>query len=268
MSTDAASVIAADIQAPRSRTRGRTGFFFGMGLLLLGLVVVGFAPTLYLRALFPVPPIPPHLYLHGSILTTWFLWLVSQTWLVRTGRTAQHRRMGVAGAIVAAAVTFAGPMASFGLISRVRAAGVPWDADMSGLLGPQMQGVKMLDFFSGVIWGNFFSIAIFAALVWSAVILRRRPQAHKRLMLLASIAIIAPALGRISRIPYLGGEAGPMPAIVFLGLLAMVFGYDLRTRRRLHPATLCGGGLIIVGVILQQFVSASEWGKHVVQAMA
>jgi len=266
MSTDAASVLAADIQ-PKSRPRARPSFFFGMALLLLGLVIVGFAPTFYLRALFPVPPIPPHLYLHGAILTCWFLWLVLQTWLVRTGRTAQHRRLGVAGAVIAAAVVLAGPMASFGLITRVRATGVPWEADMSGLLGPQMQGVKMIDFFSGVIWGNFFSIAIFAALISSAIILRKRPQAHKRLMLLASIAIIAPALGRISRIAYLGGEAGPMPAIVFLGLLLLVFGYDIRTRRRPHRATLSGGGLIVVGVALQQFVSASEWGKAVVQSM-
>jgi hypothetical protein len=268
MSTDAASVVAGDIRRPAAKARAGSSFFFGMSVLLLGFVLFGFAPTFYLRAFFPTPPIPPYLYLHGAVLSAWFAWFVSQTWLVRTGRTPRHRRMGVVGAIIAAVVVVVGPMASFGLISRMRAAGLAWDADMGPLIDPQLHGVKMLDLFSGVVWINFISIAIFALLVTAAVLLRGRPQAHKRLMLLASITIITPALGRIARTPHLGGEAGPFMPIVLLALLLAVIAHDVFTRRRLHPATACGVGLIVAGVVMQQFFSTSEWGKLVVQNMA
>ena len=52
------------------------------------------------REFFPVEPIPGYLYVHGAVLTSWFVWLVLQTSLVRGGNTALHRRMGVIGAII------------------------------------------------------------------------------------------------------------------------------------------------------------------------
>jgi hypothetical protein len=81
--------------------------------------MIGFAPTLYLRPLFAVPPIPGYLYVHGSVLTAWFVWLVVQTTMVRTGRTALHRRFGVIGAVIAAAVVVAGPMATMGFVATL-----------------------------------------------------------------------------------------------------------------------------------------------------
>jgi hypothetical protein len=80
-------------------------------------------------------------------------------------------------------------------------------------------------------------------LVTLAVVYRGRPDAHKRLMLLASISFMGPAVARISRWPLLGGEQGPFTPAVLLGLLAAVVVYDLITLRRVHPATLFGVGL-------------------------
>ena len=77
--------------------RARSKFFFGMSIVLLLLILSGFAPTLYLRAFFDVPPIPSHLYLHGSILTGWFVWMVVQTSLVQTGPRSGRSRLGRRG---------------------------------------------------------------------------------------------------------------------------------------------------------------------------
>jgi len=46
---------------------------------LLAALLVGFAPTLFLRSLFDVPPIPAYLYVHGIVLTTWFVLVFAQT---------------------------------------------------------------------------------------------------------------------------------------------------------------------------------------------
>ena len=52
------------------RTRSR--FYLGMTLVLAAIVLTGFMPTLFGRALFNVPKMPGHLYLHGIVLAGWF----------------------------------------------------------------------------------------------------------------------------------------------------------------------------------------------------
>jgi hypothetical protein len=238
-----------------------------MSLFLLALVLIGFAPTLYLRSFFPIPPVPPYLYVHGAILTAWFVWLAAQTSLVRSGRISTHRKMGVVGGVIALGVAFAGPMATMGVVRRARAAGARWDTDMSLVLGPAMKGVKAMDFISSVVWGNLISIVTFALLVSAALPLRKNAQAHKRLMLFASIAIIGPALARISRLPHMGGENGPSGAIVLCALVLAMVAHDLYTRRRVHPSTMAGCSVLVAGLASLRFISASEWGQQIVRMM-
>ena len=102
MSIENAIPIVAQRTNGTALVRAQSKFFLGMSIVLLLFVLSGFAPTLYLRAFFDVPPIPASIYLHGGILTGWFVWLVVQTSLVQTARTATHRRLGVVGVAWAA----------------------------------------------------------------------------------------------------------------------------------------------------------------------
>jgi hypothetical protein len=111
------------------------------------------------------------------------------------------------------------------------------------------------------------SIFTFLVLMVSAILLRRRPDAHKRLMLLASITIIGPALARISRWPVLGGEQGPFVLIVLLLLLSALLVYDFSATKRVHPATLVGGGFAILISIAGNMIGASEFGQTIVRRM-
>jgi hypothetical protein len=135
----------------------------------------------------------------------------------------------------------------------------------AGELG--VEGVPMLNFASQVVWGNFASIAVFAGLLAAAILLRRTPQAHKRLIVLASIAILGPALARISRWPVFGGEDGPFIPAVLVGLLLAVIAHDLVTARRLHKATWIGCGIIVLATIAQQIIAGSEFGLNVVRML-
>lgn len=91
-------------------------------------------------------------------------------------------------------------------------------------------------------------IVLFAVLVTVAVVFRRRPEAHKRLMLLATITLLNPALGRL---------VGRYLDVGLLGFLVMIFTltdvfvivaviHDLRTRRSVHPALVWGGSAVVV----------------------
>ena len=114
---------------------------------------------------------------------------------------------------------------------------------------------------SGVVWMNIGSAVAFAVLVVSAVALRRRPEAHKRLMLLASVAIIGPALARLARWPIFGGELGPFVQIATWLIFAAVLAHDVWTRRQPHPATLAGIGLVLATNFAARFVAASDAGR-------
>ena len=262
MSSDSDAIpLVAQRAKDTALVRSRSKFFFGMSVVLLVFVVSGFAPTLYLRAFFDVPPIPGYLYLHGAILTGWFVWLVLQTSLVQTARTATHRRLGIAGAVWAAAVVAGGLLATFNVVGRVVAGGLDLGADTSAIPELGVAGVTLEAFLSEVVWLNLASVCAFALLILAAILLRGRPSAHKRLMLLASIAIIGPALARVSRWPPFGGEDSPFVLVVLLSLLAALVVHDLLTTKRVHPATLLGGALLILlAGVVGAVVASSPFG--------
>jgi hypothetical protein len=90
------------------------------------------------------------------------------------------------------------------------------------------------------------SILVFSGLVAAAVIARGRAQAHKRLMLLATLSILdAP----IARWP---GAPGALGVFVLVDLfVAVAILYDVVSRRRVHPAYLWGGAIIVAGQTLR-----------------
>jgi hypothetical protein len=262
-----ASSVSRSIQ--RAGVGRRDPFFFGMSIVLLLTVLIGFLPTLYLRGFRDLSPLPGHLHVHGAILTAWFVWLVVQTSLIKTNRVAHHRRLGGLGAILGLAVVFAGPLATFNLVPRIRAAGLDLEMDISALgvsgLGSDMSIARFLS--GTVVWPNIASVATFAVLLLAALFLRRRPDTHKRLMLLASISIVGPALARISRWPVLGGEQGPfIPLALVLLLLAVVL-HDVISTRRMHPATLLGAAFAVLMTIGGLAIGTSQFGEAFVREM-
>ena len=104
-------------------------------------------------------------------------------------------------------------------------------------------------------------------MVATAILLRRTPQTHKRLIVLASIAIVGPALARISRWPVLGGEDGVFIPLVLVALVLAVIAHDLVAEPRVHTATVMGCTAIVLGAIAQQVIAGSELGLAVVRML-
>lgn len=104
-------------------------------------------------------------------------------------------------------------------------------------------------------------------LLGCAVVMRNRSDVHKRFMMLASLSIVAPAIARISRWPGLGGDLGPFVPIVMLLLLSAMVGFDLYSRRRMHWATLAGGGFLVLGIVASSVVARSDFGLWVLRRL-
>lgn len=211
----------------RQKTVGRRGrlFYTGMAVVAAAIVFAGFARTYYLRDLFRRPPLVPLVHLHGILFTSWLVLLLSQVTLVAAKRTDLHRRLGAVGAVLAVL------MIGVGTITAIHAA-------KRGFVVPG--GPPPLVFL--VI--PMFDILVFSILVAAAFYYRRQSETHKRLMLLATIAILPPA---IARLPFAFILAtGPLAffGLADLVLVACIF-YDIVAHRRLHPAYLWGGLVLI-----------------------
>jgi hypothetical protein len=185
MPSPANSALAAPLTRPQRLPR----FFQGLSLALLLVVLLGFTRTLYARLLFPVPQISWFLYLHGSVLTAWFALLFIQSTLVAAHRTDLHRKLGVVGLFLAIAVLTVSVIAVSGYPRHVKA----------GLL--TIDTVFDIHTATTILWTDFAALTLFTGLVSTALILRRRKEAHRRLMAFASMAIIGPAAARTAELP-------------------------------------------------------------------
>lgn len=211
----------------RPRWPAERVFYLTMAVAVAVTVFVGFARSFFLRPLFPNWPSPsePIFYAHGAVFASWYALLVLQASLVTAGRVSLHRRVGLAGAGLAAAMVVLGTLAA--LIAAHRPTG------FVGIPIPPLifLAVPLAD------------IVIFAILITSAIAKRKDPQSHKRLMLIASISLLAAALARW---PVLHGM-GPM---AFFGatdlFLIPLIVWDLKSRGRLHPATIWAGSLLVL----------------------
>ncbi|HET9338420.1 MAG TPA: hypothetical protein VFQ55_05435 [Casimicrobiaceae bacterium] len=222
-------------RAPSSERR----FYTGISIAILATVLVGFARSFFLRPLFPDWPSPTErvFYVHGAVFTAWIVLLVTQASFVAAGRTDIHRRTGGFGAGLAALMVVLGVYAA--LIAARRPGG------FIDVPVPPMQFLAV----------PFFDLMLFGSLVALAIAKRGEPQAHKRLMLLATINLTTAAIARWPVVSTLGPPAVFGATDLFIVALAA---WDVRTRGRLHPATLWGGLAILVSQPLRLLVSGTE----------
>jgi|SRR6185295_712551 len=208
--------------------RGHTDrlFFTGMALACALTVLIGFAPSYFLRGA-ELPTLRPLYQIHGALFTSWVVLLMAQTSLVAANRTDIHRRLGLAGVVLAALVFIAGVTVS---IETLRRNGGP-------VPDPRV--------FLSIPLGD---IIVFGVLVTAAFLLRHRSDWHKRLLLLATISLLTAAVARF--FIYTGIANGPTGVIFFFGGTdAFVFAialYDYMSRGRIHPATLWGGAAVVL----------------------
>jgi hypothetical protein len=251
MPTNSINLDAVVAGTPAVARRGR--FFQIMAVCLLVVVVMGFARTLLLRAWYPVPLIPAYIEVHGLVMVLWYVLLVIQTSLVAVHRTDLHRRLGVFGAVLAVIVV----AADLNMVLHY-----PGHYTRSSQIGTDGLPQPPLETAIGFFWGDLGGVVVFAVLVAIALWLRRRNlEVHKRLMLLAAVDLIGPALGRFGDIPQLWNNVLPsqglltLSTVALMGLPLIVILHDLFTPRRVYMASIlgalgCVGSAIAVPALL------------------
>jgi hypothetical protein len=211
--------VPAVIRKRRERT-----FYISMSLAILITVFAGFAPTYYLRPFYTPSSLMPLLHLHGVVFTSWLVLFMVQTTLVAAHRTDIHRRLGIAGGVIAVLMIVVGVVTAL-VRAKQGATPLPEVSPLSFLVIPL---------------GDLF---VFAILIAAGFFFRRRPDVHKRLMMLATISILGAA---IARLPFAIMQAGPPAFFGFTDVFVLAcIVYDLVTLRRVHRATALAAFLII-----------------------
>lgn len=204
------------------RPRADRGLYTWAALAAVIVVFAGFARTYYMKGVFGAPALSGLVHLHGFVMTLWFALFVVQVRLVAKRRVRLHRRLGVFGGVLAAAVVAVGTLTAITAAGLGRSPGPPPLVFLSIPLG---------------------DMVVFATLVSLGLAYRNRPDVHKRLLLLATLSILTAA---IARLPFDAIRAAGIPLFFALTDLCIVVcvGIDLAKNRRLHPAF--GWGLLFV----------------------
>jgi hypothetical protein len=222
-------MVAVSIPAARHSAGDDRRFYVWMGLLAAAVTVVGFTPRYFLPLSAGTFHAPTLVHLHGLVMFSWIVLFVVQSTLAARGRLPLHRTLGVFGVAVLTLVVWTGAEVALLQMGRRLAAGV----------GDRARAFAAFP----------LSLCVLLVPLFVAAILRRRePEHHQRLMLLVTLIAINPALARV--IAIFTGTPGPKNAVAggvaILGLIAAAAARDVRLRGAVHPAYAWGGAFVAV----------------------
>jgi uncharacterized membrane protein len=222
MAMEAAARVAPRPRAPFAPYHKWDRNFFALYVALLWCGILGgFVPEIVQHVAQHKPPFPLIVHVHAVVFLGWLVLLTAQVVLIRRRRADLHRKLGIAAMMLAAAMVVVGPATAF-YMQRYHW-GTP-DSD------PPFLAIQLTD------------VVAFAGLASAAFALRADSPAHKRLILLATLYISDAGFARLfggSVHGLLGNGFWPLFATLYLAndvLILGMGGYDLFTRKRLHPA--------------------------------
>lgn len=221
------------------------GFYLFQAALMAAIVMAGFWPF-YAELPRAVGARPPIVYVHAAAFTVWLGLFAIQTALVYRRNVRLHRRLGVATA------WYAVVLIALGIAVALEA---PADHVRNG--------EWTLDAAAGFLVLPFGDVLLFGGLLGAAVYYRRQPELHKRLMLLASVALIFPGAARLAE--------PNIPLILVLWFLPVVLAmiFDRFTTGRVHRVYYVGAVVMLVFFARAALMTAEPWlkiGRPIVQA--
>jgi len=246
-------------------------FYFAMALTCLAIAVLGFMPTYFLPMAQGRFKAEPLVHIHGLVLFSWMALFCTQTWLVAQGKTVAHRTWGMLGVAIATAMVF---VVTAVVSLRVAQASLPGQPEG---LAHQVRAFA---------WVSMGGIGFFAMLFVLAIVNIRRPETHKRLLLLATISMLGAPIARwflTFLAPHGGPPPTPPPGLPLVGappvfvavppallgdlLLFLAMWVDWRTRGRPHPVYLIGGAAMLALHLTQVPVAESPAWQAIAAAI-
>ena len=212
-------------------------FFFYYCCILLILIVGGFGIHGFVKYE-EMHSVTLLIAIHGIVMVIWYSLVLFQAWLIRVDNVTLHMGLGYTSIVLALILIVSGILIG---VESYKGSG---------------KAINIL--------GNFLNMLNFAILYSFAIFFRKKAGTHKRLILLASIAMLAPALVRIVR-TFGADEFITLP--LWLLTLIILPIYDFRKLKRVQLVTILGTCLILIGLILNITVGMSEGWSSLMESI-
>ena len=260
MTTSSEAAISTGLDGVGRAEPRSSSFYFSMALIFATIALVGFAPTYLIPLAANRFEAPAPVHIHGLLFFGWTMVLVFQTRLVGRGRIDLHRALGLGGISLATAMVFTGVTLVVHNLSELTAVGHAATARAGAIVATTQ-------------------ISMFAAFFAVAIANVRRPEIHKRAMLLATVNLMNAAAARLvlalaattagMSIADFRARANPGQVLVagvggalvvdLLILAAIV--YDWRTRGRPHRIYVIGGACVLAVQVLRIPLAQTAIGR-------
>jgi hypothetical protein len=222
------------------RTNSRY-FYFQMALACTAIAFVGFVPSYWTPMVAGTLQKAPVTHLHGIVFFAWSLYVVWQSWLGASGQVARHRAAGLIGVSLATAMLIFGVMVSIQRMHESAAGG-------HAALGEEVALVSMTN------------ILLFAALIVAALMNLRRPEWHKRLMVMAMISILGAPIARWLMVYLHQAPPAPLSDWLVCAIAAVPLLHDWRAKGRVHNAAwLAFAAIVAVRMVRIPLAGTQGW---------
>ncbi|MGP8269429.1 MAG: hypothetical protein ACLQLH_05130 [Terracidiphilus sp.] len=220
-------------------------FYFSMSLLIAAIVVWGFSHTIDANLFHPAVPRPVLLWFHATAFSTWVVFFIVQSTLVRTHNVKLHKLFGWFGAGLGTVMVILGTITSI-VMARF---------DNYRLHLPGTDAFLIVPFYDMAAFGTLFALAI----LW-----RKKPEFHRRLIFIATCCLLDAAFGRVDYIYTHGLFYYCLDGVILLGVLR-----DLFVNRRVHKVYLTALPILLVTQIFVVYTwkSSSPWWLHIAHSI-
>jgi hypothetical protein len=219
---------------PRAHTLDRWIFVF-MAAWFIAIVLAGFIPDSLMKIeavkAGERPPFPLVLHIHAILMGSFLLLLFTQAWLMATGKSAQHMRLGILGMVLAAALVVVG------LILAPTMYHMGWDAAQAAPAGKReallgalavREDVLLLQLRVGMLFPFFLAIGLAAR--------SRDAGMHKRMMFLATAMALPAGIDRIPWLVHTMPHSALSADLYTLLAVSPMFLWDVLRNRSVHLA--------------------------------
>jgi len=243
----------------------RSRFYLFAAIACAAVAIGGFMGTYWLQLPAGTFRGPPLLHVHGFLCTVWVLYLISQSNLITRGKIRNHRDWGLLGIALASVLTVVALAVALASLNQRLAQGAG-DEARAFLIVP------------------LSAIGLFAGFTAAAIANVKRPEWHRRFMIVGTVCLIQAALARVFFLISTGGGPGmrpglsPVPPVSIAAVPALLLELiivagmirDWRVLGRVHPAWIIGAVVITLFELIRAPISASpawlgfaDWAAHI-----
>ena len=215
-------------------------------LLLLAITIASLIPQYFIGFLADPVEHSPQMIVHGAVFLAWYVLFSFQAGLVASGRLVIHKRLGYASVLFALFLVVSGGIM---LVGTMQSHQPDWTEQY--LLSR-----------TSFVWAIFHTLVSFAAFYVLAVSYRRQSQVHRRLILLASLSMMAASITRFAYLPIIPIDGTAFTLLLTYSLLAAPLIIDRVRDGKIHPVLIYGTAIyVITQIVAMAIIPTTAIGK-------